>query len=508
MTNNLDVTKRTLIGAGGAAFALSTISWAMRRALAQEQFDLIVIGGGTAGMPTAIAAADKGARVLLLEKGSQLGGTMDRSGGQIAGAGTIFQTEKGIEDSPDAHYDDIMRISKGTSDPALARLWADHGAAAINWLAANGYTIDEKLPVAGLGHETYSTARYLWGPDGARSILKVMDPLVSAHVDAGRITLVLNAEVVDLIQDQDGAIRGVVTEDDEGKRSDFQGRFVVLASGGCAGNPSMFEELHGVPLYWQAAHPNSQGSGIMLGRASGGWIRGGEKYLGTSSGILEDHFFPSPLYMFMTHDPEVRRSWEIWVNVRGERFVQEGHPSVDHREHVLLNQPGHRFWVVFDQTIIEQAPSLFQGQRPQPTQAAFEECHPMFTTAQSIGELGVKTGVDPVVLRQTVADYNHQQANNLDDPFGRTHRPAPIARAPFYAIRVQGGSLISFAGLAVDRGLHVIRESGEPIPNLYAAGEVLGAGATSGNSYVGGAMITPAVTFGRLLGGEFIPLET
>ena len=508
MPTHSRLTKRSLFVTGGASFTLALMPWSIRSALAQEGFDVIVVGGGTAGMPTAIAAAERGARVLILEKSSQLGGTMDRSSGQIAAAGTVFQKSKGIEDSPEAHYDDMMRINKNTSDPSLSRLWADHGGAAINWLAENGFTVADDLPVKGLGHEAYTVARYLWGPDGAKSIYEVMQPLIDAHVRTGLITLVMNAQAVELIQDHTGAVSGVVAEDDRGNRSDYRGRSIVLASGGCAANPSMFEDLHGVPLYWQAAHPNSQGAGLMLGRAVGGWIRGGEKYLGTSSGIVEDYFFPSPLRGFMTHDPIRRPPWEIWLNTRGKRFVREDHESIDHRERALLEQPGHRFWVVFDQTIIEQAPSLFLGSRSEPTRTGFDERHPMFMTAQTLGELGVKTGIDPLALQQTVNDYNHRQTNNLDDPLGRKHRPSPITSPPFYAIRVQGGSLISFAGLAVDGGLRVIRDSGAPVPNLYAVGEVLGAGATTGNAYVGGAMVTPAVTFGRLLGRELLPLST
>ena len=65
---------------------------------------------------------------------------------------------------------------------------------------------------------------------------------------------------------------------------------------------------------------------------------------------------------------------------------------------------------------------------------------------------------------------------------------------------MQGWTLVSFAGLAVNKNLQVIKSSGEPIQNLFAVGEVIGAGATSGNAYVNGMLVTPAITFGRLLG--------
>ena len=99
----LPVSKRAFLKAGGAFLALSSIPWSLRKAIAEVQYDLIVIGGGTAGMPAAIFAAERGARVLIIEKAPSLGGTLYRSGGQMAAAGTVFQAAKGIEDSPDAH---------------------------------------------------------------------------------------------------------------------------------------------------------------------------------------------------------------------------------------------------------------------------------------------------------------------------------------------------------------------------------------------------------------------
>jgi fumarate reductase flavoprotein subunit len=83
--------------------------------------------------------------------------------------------------------------------------------------------------------------------------------------------------------------------------------------------------------------------------------------------------------------------------------------------------------------------------------------------------------------------------------------PRRIEKGPFYAIRHQGHSTTSTVGLAVDRELRVVRPGGEPIRNLYAAGELLGAGQTQGKSFVGGMMVTPALSFGRVL-GQRLPL--
>src|SRR3990172_6257808 len=156
----LSFPRRSLLKGAGAATLLTALPWSLRQAFAEEPFDLIVIGGGTAGIPAAIFAADRGAQVVIIEKAPKVGGTLYLSGGMIAAANTVFQKAKGIEDSPDAHYEDIMRINNHTSDPVLTRLWADHGGPTINWLAENGFTIGDGQPVTGTMYDPYLIPRY------------------------------------------------------------------------------------------------------------------------------------------------------------------------------------------------------------------------------------------------------------------------------------------------------------------------------------------------------------
>jgi fumarate reductase flavoprotein subunit len=73
-------------------------------------------------------------------------------------------------------------------------------------------------------------------------------------------------------------------------------------------------------------------------------------------------------------------------------------------------------------------------------------------------------------------------------------------RGPYFAVTHLGHSATSSAGVVVDEQLRVVRGNGEPIPNFYAAGEVLGSGATLGNAFAPGMMLTPALALGRWLG--------
>jgi fumarate reductase flavoprotein subunit len=86
------------------------------------------------------------------------------------------------------------------------------------------------------------------------------------------------------------------------------------------------------------------------------------------------------------------------------------------------------------------------------------------------------------------------------DAFGREHLPKPIEKGPFYAITHLGHSATSAVGIVVDGDMRVLRGNGQPVPNLYATGEVLGSGALLGNAFVPGMMLTPSLSIGRRLG--------
>ena len=168
--------------------------------------------------------------------------------------------------------------------------------------------------------------------------------------------------------------------------------------------------------------------------------------------------------------------------------------------------PVIRYWVIFDEAIRNEAPPIVDGWSPEEILEAVDT-HAMFYRADTLQELASNAGIEAENLARTVARYN-QGVLTGHDLFGREHKPRSIAEGPFYAIRVQGYSVTSTVGLAVDAELRVVRDDGNPVPNLYAAGELLGAGQTMGRAACGGMMITPALTFGRLLGERLLRFET
>ncbi len=498
------VGRRRLLGTTGAALIGAAVPLWKRAEAATAHYDIVVVGGGTAGMMLAIAAAQRKAKILVIEKSPVFGGTLPLSGGKISAAGTVFQKERGILDDAGKHYADVMRISHNQADPAVSKLYVENAAEMMNWLASQGYKLSAPFLTADTGHEAFSVPRYHWSDQSGKGIFKIIGPIFDALAASGKVTLQLSTGVVDLLQDKNGKVLGVVTEQADGARREEFGRSIVLASGGCAGNPAMFYDLHNVPLYAQYAYAYSQGMGLTLGEAAGGFLWGQGKYLPQFGTILASDATPSPSVGGLSLNPTSRPPWEIYVNAEGNRFVKEDEMDNALREVALRDQTGQRFWVVFDRNAMDNAPPLMSW--PAEKYRAAFNTQPMFYSGASLTELGVKAGIDPANLNAAVAAYNTALSAGAPDPLGRTSRPAPIAKGPFYAIRMQGWTPTSTVGLAVDGELRVVTRGGAPIPNLYAAGEVIGAGATMGDAFVGGAILTPALTFGRLLGERMLKI--
>jgi len=469
-----------------------------------QQWDVIIIGAGTAGLPAAIFAAERSHKILVLDAAPEIGGTLHLSSGQMSAAGTRLQKEKGIEDTPALHIDDIMRISNKTADRELAGFAVDNAADTLDWLETIGFKPLPDHPVKGQAHEPYSVNRYVWGENLGQSILAVLKPVFDRLLSDGRVTLKLNTRVTDLVQDESGTVRGVVAQTETSSET-YHSRSVLISAGGYVANGAMYEELSGHPAYGDHSYPFCIGDGLNLGLGAGGTAQGQENYLTSFGVVMQSYDVPSKVRCRQIHWPERRMPWEIYVNVHGQRFIREDEPSVDVREHAIGEQPHLRHWIVFDSMTLKDAPPLFAEVSPEEIKAAAEAGEPMFYLADTIEALAEKAGLPADTLLDTVKAYNEGQ-DKRSDSMGREYMPRGVKEAPFYAIRSQAMSVSSTVGLKVNQDLQVIRQDGSAVSGLYAAGESLGQGAMMGSSFCGGMLVTPALTFGRLLGQRLLPI--
>ncbi|MGH3495401.1 MAG: FAD-dependent oxidoreductase, partial [Sciscionella sp.] len=283
-------------------------------------FDVVVVGGGTAGIPCALAAAAGGARVLIAEKDAKLGGTLHISGGHMAAAGPRRQRERGIDDTPQSHLADIRRISGWTAREDLIELLAENAADTIDWLDDRGFEFAQETPRIIYGHEPYSVPRTYYGQDEGMSILEVFRRELDGANAGDRLTVWVNSPVIGLERDGEGVtgrvtvLRGGMTD------VTVSARAVVLATGGFGSNAELFTELEGAPLV-SAAYKTSTGDGLYLAQEIGAGLQGRGSYM-PSFGGLPDASAPGRAtwrerQLLTSERPPV----EIYVNCDGHRWV-------------------------------------------------------------------------------------------------------------------------------------------------------------------------------------------
>jgi fumarate reductase flavoprotein subunit len=467
-----------------------------------ESWDVVIAGGGTAGMTAALFAAHRGARVLVIEQATELGGSLHLSAGRLSAAGTRLQARRGIQDSSQRHFDDAMRISRSSANASALRRVIDHGAETLHWLLDVGFQVLPEHPIIDCEQESYATPRTYYGPEGALSILKALLPAYRSQERAGKIKTMLGTEAIGISQQAAGAVASFRVRDETNITGEVRGKNFVLATGGYANHAERFRRWTRRPHFpW--AHANSCGSGQQMGLDAGGVLQHGDKFSCTFAGV-RDPRAPGSCPQLTALIPQWRKPWEIYINLEGKRFMREDEPSAFAREQALLAQPDLSFWAVYDAGIAATAPEPFVTGLPLEELGPLWNEHPSFKRADSIGELARSCGMDAGALTRAAQVYNNAVSNQLDPAFGREYLPRSLGSAPYFAILHHGVTQVGWAGLAVDEQMNVVTRDGAAIPHLYAVGESQGFGLTNGNAFIGGMGLQPALTLARLLGQRML----
>lgn len=456
-------------------------------------YDVIVIGGGGAGMTAAIFAHDAGASVMILEADDKLGGATRLSGGVVYAAGTSVQQGMGIQDSPQAMYDYIMTLNGWQTRPDIIRLFAERSAASVEWLVSLGaeyqWVVKSGVDTVPRGHCTVgagdSIGRLLINEVGARGIE------VAYKTRVERLLI------------EEGRVVGV-----HASGMDLRSRAVIITTGGFGNSPGMRAKYfpsaaqHGDIVY--SVHndaPFILGDGIKLGELIGARITGQDTGLVLPSAGL----VPNSVEAFLP-------PWCMLVNDEGRRFMPENAPYAV-SGYLINEQANAHAWAIFDEkTLVEgSADKRFSdpyhtGEVSQTWDEDLIRKHVQsgrVRTARSLDALADMIGVNRLGLSETVAQYNDDAHAGCDSQW---NKQAPkyfaIDEAPFFAVEVRASVIgQTSAGLDIDTCGRVRDRNGATIPGLFAAGEILGC--VQGNRYSGGGMgVGNALTFGRLAGEE------
>jgi len=446
-----------------------------------RDFDVIIVGSGAAGLSAAIAASDGGARVLVVEADTRVGGSSRLSGGHFYAAGTSVQLEAGITDTPDDMFEHYMTLNQWMVEASVVRRYCDLSAPTFEWLRELGvhFQPDGVYP-SGVG----SKARGHQPEGGGERVIEVLD----AQRASRGIDLVLDARVDRLAVNDTGAVTGVCIGPDQATSS-----AVIMATGGFGANPALlaqhFPDAAAAGNWsWYIGSPMAQGDGLVLGEQVGAALDGHNRGL-----LLVTPGFSRDLEVLLP-------GWLILVNPDGRRFASESAPYTVLGG--LIQRQGGSAFAVFDENArVDAKPGAVSRAYWVDEILEAKAKDGTVVRAESLGELAARLDIPASTLAGTIERYNADCASGQDSVFFKN--PAgmrPIEKPPFYAAEIRPGIICwTGAGLRINADTRVLAKNERPIPGLYAAGETVGS--LHGDRYIGGGgSFGPCIVFGKLAG--------
>lgn len=475
-----------------------------------HEFDVVVVGCGIAGLSAAVSALELGAKVAILERSPP-----EDRGGQTrwTEAQMRMKSEHEVADDFESHfaensgnYLDPELISEAAgdyenwssivktlnfTDPELISTITDRAGPTLQWLKGHGVRFDFQPSY----FITTCTTRI--SPVGGG--LALVEALAAAAERLGA-TFFYRTTARQLISDETGRVCGLLASGERHRALRFAAKAVVLGSGGFQGNPEMLTHYLGPKARYlrpvaRGGYYN-KGEGIRMAMAVGAATAGdyGQLHaepLDPRSGA------PEPIVLVFNYG--------ILVNKRGERFIDEAPSTVDATYEAItrqiLEQPEGIAWAVLDAKIADVPNWRKSVRSDQPP-----------VSAATLEELATKIGVPLDALQRTVSEFNAACGEGRFDPLAVDHLKTaagyappksnwarPISQGPFLAYPLICGNCFTFGGIKVNKRSEVVNSDGQPIPGLYAAGEMTG---LYYGTYTGATSVMRGAVFGRIAGQE------
>ena len=456
-------------------------------------YDLIVVGGGAAGLSAASHAADLKKTVLVLEALPKVGGNGVFAEEMFA-LNSREAKSRGITCDVDGWFSLAMEHSHWKNNARLTRNLLEHSGENMDWLCDHGLKVAGMNPesVTGLGAATHFT-------EGMHTGREVMEVLRQFCQENERITILTNTPVTSLVVDENGAVTGV-----EADNKTFTGSAVLIATGGFGGNSelihriipgidgSAFAHLRGVRM---------QGDGILMAEKAGAEI--------LSSGCFENAgptFAGDSTVMGL-----VTKRYALWLSRQGRRFANEAMgDNFVYGCNAVYAQPGHKCYVLLDEKMAKQAmavpvdflagPEAVSGGMAGMKKALEKEAEKgRVCMSHDLGEIARWMGAEPEVLKREIEEYNGFCEAGKDPIFLKPQSLLqPLSPGEYICIQCGVDYILTHGGIRVDETMRVQRPDGNVIPNLYAAGvDIAGVDANGYQVTMGGHSLGFSLTGGR-----------
>jgi fumarate reductase flavoprotein subunit len=453
-----------------------------------DQYDVVVVGGGIAGLSTANRAAQQGLKVAMLERGD---GPQYLCNSRYSG-GVLHIAMHNAKDPAEKLIEVIKHATGGKADLELARALATTAGRAIDWLQAEGAKYIRVGNIVWQQHVLAPPRPIVAGLDWkGRGPDVTLRQLVTNLEKRGGKLIRLPAQT---LMEKEGQCIGVEAGEGSNKQQ-FHAKAVVLADGGYQGNPALVREHMGIDF----AKVKTRGAGTGIGdgmrmaRAMGAQFSELKYFYGHM--LSRDSFTNDKVWPYPQLDE--LGTVGIVVNDAGERFVDEGLGGVFVANTIARLANPLSTWAILDHAIWEGPGRTARI----PANPQLANAGGTIHKAATLGELAVMTGIDVAGLEATVAAYNKALAADhtvslVPARSAAPITPAPIVKTPFYAVPLCAGMTYTFGGIFTDGDGRVMSTRGAPIDGLYAVGATTGGleGGTNGGGYVGG--LIKGITFG------------
>lgn len=446
-----------------------------------ENFDVVIVGAGGAGLSAAISAAFKGAKVVLLEKMSSIGGNTLISMGGINIPGNDAQIEKDIQDSVELYKKDILLGGDNENSLELLDIFVNEALPTYRWLK-DEIKVSFKNELIHFGGHTVPRAAVFSGKYAIELIAKLRAKAVSLGVD-----IRTGVRSKELITDGDSRVIGVLATIEEKNVKFMSKKGVILTTGGFSGNielrkkynPSLDER------YKTTNISGITGDGhLMCEKVGADFIQ--MEYIQT---------FPisNPETGELSHVGGSRFDGAILVNKCGERFVEE----LERRDTVseaILKQENGVGYLVWGQEI-EKITNYVSKNKEEVERLKNSN---LIVVSETLEDAAKFMGVDEEKLLSTIERYNDFVKNKKDLDFNRRGSLVSISEGPYYIQKVAPAVHHTMGGVRINKENQVLNKNGEVIEGLFAAGEIVGG--LHGTNRLGGNAITEIIVFGKRAG--------
>ncbi|MBI2871738.1 MAG: FAD-dependent tricarballylate dehydrogenase TcuA [Chloroflexi bacterium] len=480
----------------------------------RDGYHLIVVGAGNAALTTALTAREQGAQVVVLEKAPK-----ELRGGNSRFTGGLFRfAYRSIEEitplrpdvlaaewenidvgtyPPERFYQDMMRVTGGLTDPDLSMVLAERSYETVRWLTGLGVRWEWTVLWS-----VRQGDQLRFNPGAVLEVenkgIGLTNTLFRVAEESG-IEVQYQSKVVRLLQDRRGRVCGVTVKTPDGFH-DLRARAVVLASGGFQANPEMRVRYLGPDWNLVKVRGTRFNTGEVLQAALDIGAQPVGHWAGCHATPVDANSPPVGDLALTDRTNRLSYPFALMVNVEGKRFVDEGEDLGQYTYaktgRSILAQPRSLAFQIFDQKTVHLREKRYETGKP--------------VVADTLDELARRLGLDPAALNRTVQEFNAAVRDGEFDPSRkdgkstagleppRSNWAQRIDSPPFVAYPVTGGITFTFGGIKIDTQARVLDTEDNPIPGLYATGEVTG-GFFYFN-YPGGAGLMRGAVFGRIAG--------